>query len=158
MIGTTGQMRYSALREVRWNSFALSRQRCHNIDTGKLTSKRGSKMKYYNRTYPSNHETPFHKVTHRHDKSIPGCTLLPPDDRYAGVFPSAEVCAFVNSMKEKMKFFDDGERMRYNAQSHRVPVTPCDVKHPLTYAPAGFVLNTVQKPTDQAYSTTGVRL
>ena len=23
---------------------------------------------------------------------------------------------------------------------------------------AGFVLNTVQKPTDQAYSTTGVRL
>jgi hypothetical protein len=25
-------------------------------------------------------------------------------------------------------------------------------------AGAGFVLNTVQKPTDQAYSTTGVRL
>jgi hypothetical protein len=99
-------------------------------------------MKYYNKSYPSNSELPFHKVTHRHDKSIPGCTSLPPDDRYVGVFPSADVCAFVNSMKAKMKFFDDGERMRYNAPSIYIDVVPCDVKHPLTYAPAGFVLNT----------------
>lgn len=26
------------------------------------------------RSYQANSEPPFHKVTHRHDKSIPGCT------------------------------------------------------------------------------------
>ena len=34
------------------------------------------------RSYPANSEPPFHKVTHRHDKSIPGCTLAPREGIY----------------------------------------------------------------------------
>lgn len=93
-----------------------------------------------NKYWPANHEAPFHKVTHRHDKSIPGCTMLPPDGRYEGVFPSAEVCAFANGLKEKMKFFDDGRRMRYNQPDRVVEVEPSEVNYPITYPPAGFVL------------------
>lgn len=32
--------------------------------------------------YPANAEPPFHKVTHRHDKSIPGCTPAPREGIY----------------------------------------------------------------------------
>lgn len=40
--------------------------------------------KYYTHhsRYPANSEQPFHKVTHRHDKSIPGCTLAPREGIY----------------------------------------------------------------------------
>ena len=40
--------------------------------------------KYYRHhsRYPANSEPPFHKVTHRNDKSIPGCTLAPREGIY----------------------------------------------------------------------------
>lgn len=98
------------------------------------------KTSVHSRSYPANSEPPFHKVTHRHDKSIPGCKMLESDGRYTGVFPSAEVCAFVNSLKEKMKFFDDGRRMQYGKLERVTEVERCDVIHPITYPPAGFVL------------------
>lgn len=93
-----------------------------------------------NKFWKRNAPEPLHDVTHRAIGDIPGCTMLPPNERYSGVFPSPEVCIFVNGLKEKMKFFDDGERMVYNKPPRHVPTEPCDVKHPITYAPAGFVL------------------
>jgi hypothetical protein len=39
-----------------------------------------------------------------------------------------------------MKYFDDGERMRYNAPSIMLDVVPSKVEHPITYPPAGFVV------------------
>ena len=72
--------------------------------------------------------------------SIPGCTMLPPTERYVGAFPSAEAVAFINGMKQKMKFFDDGERLVYNAPPRYVEVEPSEVVHPITYPPSGFVL------------------
>lgn len=36
-------------------------------------------------SYPSNSEPPLHKVTHRHDKSIPGCTPAPREGIYRPV-------------------------------------------------------------------------
>lgn len=85
---------------------------------------------------------PLHDVTHRAIGDIPGCTLLPPNDRYIGVFPTAETCAFINSQKNMMKFFDDGERLVYDSQPRQVPVDPPKVDHPITYPPKGFVLHT----------------
>lgn len=87
---------------------------------------------------------PLHDVTHRAIGDIPGCTMLPPiEDRYTGFFPSAAMCALNNEFKDKMKFFDDGERMVYGkAEPRIVPIEPCDVKHPITYPPPGFTLNT----------------
>lgn len=40
------------------------------------------KAKPNGRSYPANSEPPFHKVTHRHDKSIPGCTPAPRNGIY----------------------------------------------------------------------------
>lgn len=40
---------------------------------------------------------------------------------YDGGFPSQSLCDFVNRMKEDhMKYFDDGERMRYSKWGGRV--------------------------------------
>ena len=89
-----------------------------------------------------NSPEPLHVVVHRAIGDIPGCTMLPENERYTGVFPSADACAFVNGLKAKMKFFDDGERMQYNKPSLRVDVAPSDVIHPITYPPAGFKLVT----------------
>jgi hypothetical protein len=66
--------------------------------------------------------------------------MLPPNERYSGVFPTKETCEFINSVKSKMKFFDDGVRLRYNAPDYKVPVEPSKVEHPIAYAPAGFQL------------------
>lgn len=67
--------------------------------------------------------------------------MLPKNESYVGVFPSPEACTFINGMKDKMKFFDDGHRMVYNkSEGRHVPVEPSDVKHPITYPPAGFTL------------------
>lgn len=66
--------------------------------------------------------------------------MLPDNERYRGVFPSTDVCTFVNGMKQKMKFFDDGERMQYDAPSRIVEVEPSEVVHPIAYPPKGFVL------------------
>lgn len=43
------------------------------------------KVSAHSRSYPANSEPPFHKVTHRHDKSIPGCTPAPRDGIYRPV-------------------------------------------------------------------------
>lgn len=64
--------------------------------------------------------------------------MLPENERYRGQFPSAEAISFINGMKEKMKFFDDGERLRYCADSVTVEVEPSEVSHPITYPPKGF--------------------
>ena len=102
--------------------------------------------KFWNKPEPNkfwgrNSPAPLHDVTHRAIGDVPGCTMLPANEQYVGVFPSPETCAFVNEMKTKMKFFDDGHRMVYNKPEGRtVPVEPCDVKHPIAYAPSAFKL------------------
>lgn len=62
-------------------------------------------------------------------------------NRYAGIFPSKQACDFINSRKEKMKYFDDGERLVYGKQEPRiVDVDRPEVKHPIPNPPAGFVV------------------
>ena len=45
------------------------------------------------------------------------CTELPSSamerSAYTGGFPSRETCMFINEMKSKMLYFDDGLRMKY---------------------------------------------
>lgn len=92
---------------------------------------------------------PLHDVTHRAIGDIPGCKMLTNDhDRYVGYFPSQSACDFINEMKDKMKFFDDGERIVYGPnpfRTRKVAVTPITVNHPIAHPPAGFVLNTDSK-------------
>jgi hypothetical protein len=69
-------------------------------------------MKYYNRTYPSNHELPFHKVTHRHDKSIPECTLAPREGIYRPMTASeaqAECTVRVQRYAEDVEAYGNGK-------------------------------------------------
>ena len=94
--------------------------------------------KYWN--YKSNSQAPLQDVTHRAIGDIPGCTLLPPNERYRGKFPSEEAIAFINGMKNKMKFFDDGERLVYNGKPYFKYVALSDVVHPISYPPEGFEL------------------
>lgn len=88
-----------------------------------------------------NSPEPLHVVTHRNIGDIPGCTMLPENERYIGVFPSKQACDFINEIKEeKMKFFDDGRRMQYGKPDSFVTVKRCDVLHPIKYPPEGFKL------------------
>lgn len=83
---------------------------------------------------------PGHDVTHRDVGDIPGCTYLPQNERYRGKFPSEEAIAFINSLKNKMKYFDDGERLVYDGKPFFKYVELSDVIHPISYPPAGFEL------------------
>lgn len=59
---------------------------------------------------------------------------------YQGHVPSERACEYINSLKEKMKFFDDGIRMVYGRPERRVEVEKIAVAHPIKYPPAGFVM------------------
>lgn len=59
---------------------------------------------------------------------------------YQGHVPSERACEYINSLKEKMKFFDDGLRMVYGRPDRRVEVEKIAVAHPIKYPPAGFVM------------------
>jgi len=59
---------------------------------------------------------------------------------YKGHLPSERVCEYINSLKEKMRFFDDGVRMRYGRPDYTVEVEPVAVKHPIKYPPPNFEL------------------
>ncbi len=61
---------------------------------------------------------------------------------YVGKLPSQDTVTFVNWMKDKMKFFDDGVRMVYGKPDRIVNTEPADVKHPISYPPAGFKVQT----------------
>lgn len=58
---------------------------------------------------------------------------------YAGVFPSQELCDYVNSLKDKhFKFFDDGIRLVYGRGSRIIEVDNMEAVHPIEYPPQGF--------------------
>jgi len=72
---------------------------------------------------------------------------LPPasveGDRYDGPIPSESICQFFNFQKDKMKYFDDGERMVPGKKSRWVEVDNAIPEHPITYPPAPFTFDGV---------------
>jgi hypothetical protein len=69
----------------------------------------------------------------------------PPERAYVGLFPSADLCSFYNSQKERMKYFDDGNRMVYGKPDITVPTANAEPIHPIPYPPKGFMTRSVEK-------------
>lgn len=70
--------------------------------------------------------------------------LLPPSAEgafYVGHFPSERACEFINGMKEKLKYFDDGERLVYGKKSRHVEVDNAVPEHPMDHPPEGWVFS-----------------
>lgn len=57
---------------------------------------------------------------------------------YDGKFPSEDLCKYVNSLYERMKFFDNGVRMVYGKPDKHVEVDNMVPDHPIPNPPPGF--------------------
>lgn len=68
------------------------------------------------------------------------CLPSPAKERnaYEGKFPSKDLCVYINTVKNNLKFFDDGLRMVYDRPSRIVDTDNMEAVHPIPNPPEGF--------------------
>lgn len=68
------------------------------------------------------------------------------------VLPSKRCCEYINSLKEKMKYFDDGLRLMHDANPKHVQTELQEPIHPIKSPPPGFEI------VPDVHSSTGFRV